>query len=136
MEIKHNGKDIELSFGFKFMNDVDKKLGMEMEQMSIGQGIQMLVPNLQDGNPVAIGHTILLQLLNKKALKSDEESQQYCTKSLTNKVFDEFAEQVITELGKRPMTRKPRTGRIQRSEESQEIEKQPPYTYDRVIVLC
>ncbi|KKI55471.1 tail assembly chaperone [Staphylococcus arlettae] len=106
MEIKHNGKDIELSFGFKFMNDVDKKLGMEMEQMSIGQGIQMLVPNLQDGNPVAIGHTIIAATSHhKKAPKSDEEISAVLDEIADEQGFDEFAEQVITELGKRPMTR-------------------------------
>lgn len=106
MEIKHNGKEIELSFGFKFMNDIDKKLGMEMEQMSIGQGIQMLAPNLQDGNPVAVGHTILAATShNKKAPKSDEEISAVLDEIAEEQGLDEFAEDVLKELGKRPMTR-------------------------------
>lgn len=106
MEIKNNGKEIELSFGFKFMNDIDKKLGMEMEQMSIGQGIQMLVPNLEDGNPVAIGHTIVAATSHhKKAPKSDEEISAVLDEIAETQGFDEFAEDVIKELGKRPMTR-------------------------------
>lgn len=105
MEIKFNGKEIELSFGFKFMNDIDKKLGMEMEQMSFGQGIQMLAPNLESGNPVAIGHTIIAATSHhKKAPKTDAEISEVLNDIASEQGLDEFAEEIIKELGKQPMT--------------------------------
>ena len=58
MEIKFNGKELELSFGFKFLKLVDKALGFEAEQMNIGQGLNMIVPNLSNGNVVALGEVI------------------------------------------------------------------------------
>ncbi len=105
MEIKFNGKELELSFGFKFMNDIDKKLGMEMNQLSMGQGISMLVPNLQEGNPVAIGHTIISATSHhKKSPKSDEEISEVLDQVAEEQGFEDFAEDVLKELGKRSMT--------------------------------
>ena len=47
MEIKFNGKTIELSFGLKFLNIIDKEMGMEAEQVNFGKGTEMLVPALE-----------------------------------------------------------------------------------------
>ena len=33
MEITYNGRKLELSFGFKALNAIDRKLGVEAEQM-------------------------------------------------------------------------------------------------------
>ncbi|ALM56790.1 tail assembly chaperone [Staphylococcus equorum] len=105
MEIKFNGKEYELSFGFKFMNDIDKKLGMEMNQLTMGQGISMLVPNLQEANPVAIGHTILAATSHhKKAPKTDEEISEVLDQVAEEQGYESFAEDVLKELGKRSMT--------------------------------
>ena len=105
MEIKFNGKEIELSFGFKFMNDIDKKLGMEMNQLTMGQGISMLVPNLQEANPVSIGHTIVAATSHhKKAPKSDEEISEVLDEIAEEQGYEAFAEDVLKELGKRSMT--------------------------------
>ena len=53
MNIKFKDKELELSFGLGFLNKIDKELGLEVEQMTIGQGLNMLVPNLSNGNVVA-----------------------------------------------------------------------------------
>lgn len=58
MHIKFKDKELELSFGLGFLNKIDKELGLEVEQMTIGQGLNMLVPNLQNGNIVALSKVI------------------------------------------------------------------------------
>ena len=40
MEITYNGRKLELSFGFKALNAIDRKLGVEAEQMKFGMGLQ------------------------------------------------------------------------------------------------
>ena len=70
MEIQFKGKSLELSFGFKALTILDKKLGMEVDQVSMGQGLQLLVPNLLQGSLIAIGETILATTAHhKKRLK-------------------------------------------------------------------
>lgn len=105
MEIKFKDKELELSFGLGFLNKIDKELGLEVEQMTIGQGLNMLVPNLSNGNVVALAKVIKAATAHhKKKPQTDEELETVLEDIAENEGIDTFCEQIIEELGKRPLT--------------------------------
>lgn len=104
MEIQFKGKTIDLSFGFKALSIIDKRLGMEIEQMSIGQGLQLLVPNLAQGNPITIGEVILAATAHHKKAPQESDLDDILDDIAENEGFEAFGEQIIKELGKRPTT--------------------------------
>ncbi|MEB6060849.1 tail assembly chaperone [Staphylococcus pseudoxylosus] len=105
MEIQFNGKSLDLSFGFKALSLIDKRLGMEIEQMSIGQGLSLLVPNLAQGNPITIGEVILSATAHHKKSPKEDDLDDILDEIAENQGFQEFGEVIIKELGKRPTTR-------------------------------
>ncbi|WP_073504376.1 tail assembly chaperone [Staphylococcus succinus] len=105
MEIQFKGKSLDLSFGFKALTILDKKLGMEVEQVSMGQGLQLLVPNLLQGSLIAIGETILAATAHHKKAPKESDLDDILEDIAENQGLEEFAEDIIKELGKRPMTR-------------------------------
>ena len=105
MNIKFKDKELELSFGLGFLNKIDKELGLEVEQMTIGQGLNMLVPNLSNGNIVALAKVIKSAAAHhKKKPQTDEELETVLEDIAENEGIDTFCEQIIEELGKRPLT--------------------------------
>ena len=74
MEIKFNGKTIELSFGLKFLNIIDKEMGMEAEQVNFGKGTEMLVPALESHSVVDVAKVIKAQQHKKKALLKQKKT--------------------------------------------------------------
>lgn len=105
MEINFNGKELELSFGLGFLNEIDKELGFEVEQMSIGQGLNMLIPNLLQGNPVALSKVIKASTSHhKKSPESFDELEVILTDIAEKDGIEEFSEQIVKELGKRVLT--------------------------------
>ncbi|MEJ7218746.1 tail assembly chaperone [Staphylococcus gallinarum] len=104
MEIQFKGKSLELSFGFKALTILDKKLGMEVDQVSMGQGLQLLVPNLLQGSLIAIGETILATTAHHKKAPKENDLDEILEEIAENQGLEEFAEEIIKELGKRPMT--------------------------------
>lgn len=105
MEIKFNGKELELSFGFKFLKLVDKALGFEAEQMNIGQGLNMIVPNLSNGNVVALGEVIQAATAHhKKYPKTDEDIEGVLEDIAENIGIQEYCDEILEELGKKRLT--------------------------------
>ncbi|MEX5849432.1 tail assembly chaperone [Staphylococcus saprophyticus] len=105
MEIKFNGKELELSFGLGFLNDIDRDLGFEAEQMSIGEGLNMLVPKLSNGNVVALAKIIKAATAHhKKHPKTNEELEPILEGIAENEGIQPFCDDVIKELGKKPLT--------------------------------
>lgn len=105
MEIKFNGKELELSFGLGFLNEIDRELGLEVEQMSIGQGLNMLIPNLLQGNPVVLSKVIKSATNHhKKSPKSFDELEVILEEIAVNEGIEEYSEQIVKELGKRVIT--------------------------------
>ena len=47
MHINFNGQELELSFGLRFVNEIDRELGFDVDQMAVGQGLNLLIPNLK-----------------------------------------------------------------------------------------
>ena len=91
MEIKFKDKELELSFGLGFLNKIDKELGLEVEQMTIGQGLNMLVPNLSNGNVVALAKVIKAATAHhKKKPQTDEELETIWTSILKKSMKEPF----------------------------------------------
>lgn len=119
MNITLNKKDIELKFDFKFLREIDSRLGIKMEGGSIGQGVSMLPLGLSAGNPVTIGETILAATAYKQKKRPTVDDLDDILDDIAENVgLEEFGEQIIEELGKRPMTR----NLVAKSEEQMEQE--------------
>lgn len=108
MHITFNGRDIELSFGLRTLTTIDRSLGLEVENVSLGQGLEtMLVPGLQSGNVICLYKLIQAATAHdKKKPKTEEDFEVILNDIADNEGLDEFAKQIMFELGKQPMTRK------------------------------
>ena len=105
MEIKFNGKTIELSFGLKFLNIIDKEMGMEAEQVNFGKGTEMLVPALESHSVVDVAKVIKAATEQEKgAPKTEEDLEAVVEDVIENAGLEEFCNEVIEELGKRVLT--------------------------------
>ncbi|TYS87571.1 tail assembly chaperone [Rossellomorea aquimaris] len=108
MHINFNGRDIELSFGLRTLTTIDRSLGLEVESVSLGQGLEtMLVPGLQSGNVICLYKLIQAATAHdKKKPTTDEDFETILNDIADSEGLDEFAQRVMYELGKQPMTRK------------------------------
>ncbi|UXH44457.1 tail assembly chaperone [Rossellomorea vietnamensis] len=108
MHITFNGRDIELSFGLRTLTTIDRSLGLEVENVSLGQGLEtMLVPGLQSGNIICLYKLIQAATAHdKKKPTTDSDFESILNDIAENEGLEEFAQQVMYELGKQPMTRK------------------------------
>lgn len=65
----------------------------------------MLIPNLQQGNPVALSKVIKAATSHyKKSPKTFDELEVVVTDIAENEGIEEFSEQIVKELGKRVLT--------------------------------
>ncbi len=105
MHINFNGEEIELKFGLRTLVEIDKELGFEIEGASLGEGLELLIPKLQSGNIVGISKIIKAATSHhKKAPKTYEDLETILDDIAENQGFESFSEEIIEELGKRPMT--------------------------------
>jgi hypothetical protein len=108
LHITFDGRDIELSFGLRTLTTIDRSLGLEVENVSLGQGLEtMLVPGLQSGNVICLYKLIQAATAHaKKKPTTDEDFETILNDIADDEGLDEFADRVMYELGKQPMTRK------------------------------
>jgi hypothetical protein len=108
LHINFNGREIELSFGLRTLTTIDRSLGLEVESVSLGQGLEtMLVPGLQSGNIICLYKLIQAATAHdRKKPITDEDFEAILNDIADNEGLDEFAQRVMYELGKQPMTRK------------------------------
>ncbi|WP_194745922.1 tail assembly chaperone [Staphylococcus chromogenes] len=105
MEINYKGRELDLSFGLKFLDNIDRDLGFTVEQMQIGQGLEMLVPNLDAGNLVALAKVLKAATAHhKKGPKTIEDLEPVIEEIVESDKVQEFCDEIIEELGKRPLT--------------------------------
>lgn len=106
MHINFNGREIQLVFGLRTLTEIDRELGFEIEGASLGEGLEMLIPKLQTGNIVGLSKIIKAATSHdKKPPKTFDELEEVLDGIAENEGFESFGEQIIEELGKRPMTR-------------------------------
>lgn len=58
MEITIKRKKINLKFGVRFLRELDKIAGVEMQGQSLGFAIQVALPKLENFDPVALSDVI------------------------------------------------------------------------------
>ncbi|MDL4842838.1 tail assembly chaperone [Aquibacillus rhizosphaerae] len=107
MHITFKERDIELSFGLRTLTEIDRSLGLEVESVSLGQGLEtMLAPGLQSGNVICLYKLIKAATAHdKNPPKTDAEFEAILDDIADDEGLEEFGAQVMGELGKRPMTR-------------------------------
>lgn len=124
MIINFKGRELELSFGLKFLNNIDRDLGFNVEQMQIGQGLEMLVPNLDAGNIVALSKVIKAATAHhKKGPKTDEDLETILEDIIENSSVEDFCDEVIEELGKRPLTQSLVNDRVKENNKAKKAAK-------------
>lgn len=105
MNLKINGKDYEIRFGFAAIDYLDKQYFVEASGIKLGQGIGMAYTYLNGQSPVAIFHVIKAGVITEKQQPSDNEIEEfveeYAEKDGLNKLFKELA----SELKKQPLTK-------------------------------
>ncbi|MBU8567588.1 tail assembly chaperone [Virgibacillus pantothenticus] len=106
MHINFKDREIELKFGLRTLTEIDKELGFEVEGARLGQGLEMLVPKLESGNIIGLSKIIKAATAHdKKSPKTYEDLELVLDNIAENVGYEEFGQQVLEELGKRPMTR-------------------------------
>lgn len=104
MEITYNGRKLELSFGFKALNAIDRKLGVEAEQMKFGMGLQSTIPFVLQGDPITLGEYIIAMTSHHKKHPTENDVLDVLDDIAENQGLVEFAEELVETLGKRPST--------------------------------
>lgn len=109
MEIRYKGKTLKLSFGFKFINEIDRTNGTNIEQdgqsINFGNGLETIVPMLQNASIAHIGRVILAATSHyKQDAPSMDDLDVILNDIAENQGLQAFADEVIEELGKQPMT--------------------------------
>ncbi|MDW4355183.1 tail assembly chaperone [Staphylococcus saprophyticus] len=109
MEIKINGKKLKLSFGFRFINEIDKTNGtsidVEGQKINFGNGLEFLIPMLQNGSIAHIGRAVLAATSHyKQDAPKEDDLDEILNDIAENKGLQTFADEIVEELGKQPMT--------------------------------
>ncbi|MEC3884581.1 tail assembly chaperone [Halobacillus sp. HZG1] len=121
MHINFNGREIQLVFGLRTLTEIDRELGFEIEGASLGEGLEMLIPKLQTGNIVGLSKIIKAATSHdKKSPETFDQLEEVLNDIAEETGFEAFGEQVIEELGKRPMTRSLLPDDLKETQESKE----------------
>lgn len=109
MEIKSHGKKLKLSFGFRFINEIDKTNGtsidVEGQKINFGNGLEFLIPMLQNGSIAHIGRAVLAATSHyKQDAPKEDDLDEILNDIAENKGLQAFADEIVEELGKQPMT--------------------------------
>ena len=79
MEIKINGKNVELNFGVAFVRELDKVAGMKVNGQSFGFGLTKSLPALQAYDPAVLADVLYCAAWDNKP-------------RATQKAIDEFVD--------------------------------------------
>ncbi|MBX0358919.1 tail assembly chaperone [Halobacillus sp. Nhm2S1] len=121
MHINFNGREIQLVFGLRTLTEIDRELGFEIEGASLGEGLEMLIPKLQTGNIVGLSKIIKAATSHdKRSPETFDELEEVLNDIAEETGFEAFGEQVIEELGKRPMTQSLLPDDLKETQESKE----------------
>ncbi|WP_312039288.1 tail assembly chaperone [Macrococcoides bohemicum] len=95
-----NGKVLELKFGLGELNAVDKALGLEIEQINLGEGFEMLVPKLRTGNVLALAKIIPALTLGQNGRPKTDNETLEVLKAVKGQYgsFQAFCDAVLDEM--------------------------------------
>ncbi|EEX24795.1 tail assembly chaperone [Limosilactobacillus fermentum] len=90
MEIKINGKNVELNFGVAFVRELDKVAGMKVNGQSFGFGLTKSLPALQAYDPAVLADVLYCAAWDNKPRPTQKAIDEFIdTDSDLEKVFDE-----------------------------------------------
>jgi len=96
MDLKINGKDYQLQFGLKFINQLDNIYTQEVDKVKFGMGVEMMTSYLAMRNPLVLLNIIKAGTshLNSKPSNNDIENllEEHANGGTLEKLFKDVTE--------------------------------------------
>lgn len=73
MQVKINNKEVELKFGVKFVRELDKVAGLDVNGASFGMGLTKSIPALNTADPVVLADVIYSAASTNKAFRPSQD---------------------------------------------------------------
>ena len=77
MKIKINDREVTLYFGVRFVRELDKVAGMNVNGASLGMGLTRTLPALETGDPVALANVLYAPSYDTNPRVSQNEIDEY-----------------------------------------------------------
>lgn len=77
MEIKIKDREVTLYFGVRFVRELDKVAGMNVNGASLGMGLTRTLPALETGDPVALANVLYAASYDTNPRVSQNEIDEY-----------------------------------------------------------
>lgn len=123
-----NGKVLELKFGLGELNAVDKALGLEIEQINLGEGFEMLVPKLRTGNVLALAKIIPALTLGQNGRPKTDNETLEVLKAVKGQYgsFQAFCDAVLDEMKHHFLTQDLVKEEVEKTEVTETVEQPTP----------
>ncbi|TOZ07214.1 tail assembly chaperone [Leuconostoc pseudomesenteroides] len=73
MQVKINNKEVELKFGVKFVRELDKVAGLDVNGASFGMGLTKSIPALNTADPAILADVIYSATSTNKAFRPSQD---------------------------------------------------------------
>lgn len=73
MQVKINNKEVELKFGVKFVRELDKVAGLDVNGASFGMGLTKSIPALNTADPAVLADVIYSAASTNKAFRPSQD---------------------------------------------------------------
>ncbi|WP_273709450.1 tail assembly chaperone [Leuconostoc mesenteroides] len=73
MQVKINNKEVELNFGVKFVRELDKVAGLDVNGASFGMGLTKSIPALNTADPAVLADVIYSAASTNKAFRPSQD---------------------------------------------------------------
>lgn len=73
MQIKINSKQVDLKFGVKFVRELDKVAGLDLNGASFGMGLTKSIPALNTADPAVLADVIYSAASTNKAFRPSQD---------------------------------------------------------------
>lgn len=73
MQVKINNKEVELKFGVKFVRELDKVAGLDVNGASFGMGLTKSIPALNTADPAVLADVIYSAASTNKAFHPSQD---------------------------------------------------------------
>src|SRR5699024_12709252 len=96
MELNINGKNYKLSFGIKFIKEMDKIHGQDQKGIKMGIGLEMMEAQLSMGRPTALFDVIKCSTSHLKSNPTNDDNEAFLEEKAINgklaTLFEEVGE--------------------------------------------
>lgn len=94
MELNINGKNYELSFGIKFIREMDKIHEQDLKGIKMGIGLEMMEAQLSMGRPTALFDVIKCATSHLKSKPSNDDIEAFLEEKAINGELESLFEEV------------------------------------------